>query len=288
MTDAELFEAFTTYQQGRAFSQNTLRRRRVTLARFAKFVAPMSVRDAKAADIDEWLAKLRTARTRHAYKSDLSVFYKWAVRRDLLADNPIAKVDSVKVPRSLPRPAPAEVIAEAYRIADGRSQLAILLGSLAGLRVSEMAALSTSDVYFDTEPPTLIVLDGKGGKDRVVPLHPMLEDHLRGVASGYLFKSQAGPGHISGRALGVRIALVLTTAAGGERYTAHQLRHHFGTEAARWSGGNVLLVSKLLGHDSMNTTMGYIGWSPTEGAEVVSKIGFRPDDELARRRQRPA
>jgi integrase/recombinase XerD len=288
VTDVELFEAFTTYQQGRAFSPNTLKRRRLSLARFAAFVAPMSVRDAKAADVDEWLARLRSDRTRHGYRSDLSLFFRWAVRRDLLTENPVAKTDSVKVPRSLPRPVPAEVIAEAYRIADGRIQLAILLGALAGLRVSEIAALSTSDVYFDTEPPTLIVLDGKGGKDRVVPLHPMLEERLRGVASGYLFKSQTRAGHVAGATLGYMIAKVLTQAAGGERYTAHQLRHFCGTEAARWSGGNVLLVSKLLGHDSMNTTMGYIGWSPTEGAEVVAKIGFGVDDELARRRNRSA
>jgi integrase/recombinase XerC len=140
-------------------------------------------------------------------------------------------------------------------------------------------------------PGGRIVADGKGGKDRVVPLHPVLEDRLRGITSGYLFKSQLGPGHICGQSLGRRITDVLTRASGGTRYTTHQLRHFYGTEAARWSGGNVVLVSKLLGHDSMNTTMGYVGWSPTEGAEVVAKIGWSGlDDELAvrRRMQRPA
>jgi len=42
-----------------------------------------------------------------------------------------------------------------------------------------------------------------------------------------------------------------------------------------------------MGHENTNTTMGYIGWTPTEGAEVVAKItGSSVEDELAARRRR--
>jgi len=42
-----------------------------------------------------------------------------------------------------------------------------------------------------------------------------------------------------------------------------------------------------MGHDNTNTTMGYIGWSPNDGAEVVAKItGSSVEDELAARRRR--
>lgn len=286
LSDAELFEGFTTYQQARAFSPNTLRRRRLAFGRFAKFIAPSPVLSATPVDIDEWMSKLQSPRTRHAYRSDLKVFYRWAVRRGFIETNPVEQTDPVRVPRALPKPAPAEVIAEAFRCAPGDVQLAILLGALAGLRASEIASLDMADVHLDVELPVLIVRAGKGGKDRVVPIHPTLLPRLRGQ-SGWLFKSPHG-GHVLGSTLARRVSEALSRAA-GVTVTTHQLRHHFGTEAARWSGGNVVLVASLMGHSSTDTTMGYIGWAPTEAAEVVSKIvASGDDDELARRRQHHA
>ncbi len=126
---------------------------------------------------------------------------------------------------------------------------------------------------------------GKGGKDRVVPVHPTLLPFLRGY-SGWLFGSAHGRGHVEPKSLAWQVSRTLSKA-GGQRYTTHQLRHFFGTEAARWSGGNVVLVAALMGHANTNTTMGYIGWSPAEGAEVVGKITAGPaGDELAERRRR--
>jgi hypothetical protein len=46
VTDAELFDAFTTYQQGRALSPRTVKRRATSLRGLAGFVAPWSVREA--------------------------------------------------------------------------------------------------------------------------------------------------------------------------------------------------------------------------------------------------
>jgi len=162
-------------------------------------------------------------------------------------------------------------------------QLALLLGALAGLRISEIAALDAANVHLDADPPVLIVRDGTG-KDRIVPLHPSLIPMLRGQ-SGWFFPNGQG-GHLRPQSLAMAIRRVLERAE-IPRFTPHQLRHFFGTEAARWSGGNVVLVSQLMGHENTNTTMRYIGWTPTEGAEVVAKItSSRVDDELAARRHR--
>jgi len=106
---------------------------------------------------------------------------------------------------------------------------------------------------------------------------------LRGQ-SGWFFPNGHG-GHLRPQSLAMRIRKVLERA-GIPRFTPHQLRHYFGSEAARWSGGNIILVSQLMGHENTNTTMGYIGWTPTEGAEVVAKItGSSVEDELAARRR---
>lgn len=287
LSDQELIDAFLTYQTGRSFSAETIRRRRYSLMRFARSLAPLGLRQAKPADIDDFLTKLNTPRTRHAYRSDLAVFYAWSVRRDLLVENPVVKTDTVRVPRSVPRPAPAEVIAEALRISTGTVQLAILLGALAGLRVGEMVALQTDDLFLDKDPPVLVVRGGKGGKDRIVPIHPTLQDRLRHLPRGWLFKGVTMAKPLQATSLGVQVTKALNTAAGSrQRYTTHTLRHHFGTAAAQWSDGNVVLVGQLMGHANPNTTMGYIGWNPTAGAEVVSRIVVpgAEDDELAARR----
>ena len=50
--------------------------------------------------------------------------------------------------------------------------------------------------------------------------------------------------------------------------TPHQLRHTFGTEMARAAAGNLVVVARTMGHASMSTTMGYVGWSP-EAAPII-------------------
>lgn len=283
MTDAELFAAFETYQRSRAFSECTIKRRRSSLSRFAAHMTPRSVTEASFDDVEEWMSDYQSPRTRKAYRSDLASFFRWATRRGLATANPMPMVDSVRVPRSMPKPAPQEAIAAAFSVADGDTQVMVLLGALAGLRRSEIANLLAADIYLDAEPAVIHVRHGKGDKDRVVPIHPTLEAHLRRRAC-WLYRPRT---RYSSDAVGRRLRNALSIS--GNRITAHQLRHYFGTEAARWSGGNVVLVAQLMGHEDPNTTLGYVKWSPTEGAEVVSKIVTAGvDDEFTQRRLRTA
>lgn len=292
LTDLELFEAFATYQQGRAFSPKTIKRRWTSLRSLAAFVAPLSVRDATPEDLDVWLSRLGAPKTRHAYRSDVQVFFKWAVKRRMLEDNPAAATDSVKLPRSLPRPVPAPVLDEAIRTGSGKVQLALLLGALAGLRAAEIAALdATHDV--DLDNGVLWVRDGKGSKDRRVPIHPLLAEHLAG-RHGPLFPGNGGNAHMTAGSMSAMLGRTLTAAGrrlgSDRRYTGHMTRHFFGTEAGRASNGNLVLIGQLMGHESAKTTQGYVGWDPAEGAQVVAAIGQfgRPEDELAERRKRLA
>ncbi|MTA13924.1 MAG: tyrosine-type recombinase/integrase [Actinobacteria bacterium] len=284
MTDAELLQAFEAYQLSRAFSPHTVKRRRASLGKFARYLAPTSLTAATWQDAEEYLGMFQASRTRHAYKCDLSAFYRWAERRKLVDGNPIALVDPVRVPRSMPRPAPVEAVAAAFATSDGDTQVMVLLGALAGLRRAEIANLQPGDIYLDADPQVIHVRHGKGDKDRVVPIHPTLAEHLA-RRSCWLFQARAR--RYSPDAVGRRLRQALSID--GQRITGHQLRHYFGTEAARWSAGNVVLVGQLMGHADPNTTIGYIRWSPAQGAEVVGKIVTAGvDDELSARRRRSA
>lgn len=285
--DAELVAGWLRYQEGRSFSVHTVNRRRYALQRFARHMAPASIMTAEPVDVDEWMTRLTSARTRHAYRTDLNGFYRWCIRRDLAETNPVEETDSIRVPKPLPKPAPAEALAAAFTAADSDGQLALMLGALAGLRIGEIVALDRADVHLDAVPPVIHVRDGKGGKDRIVPAHPLLVRLISSRPAGWLFPSPTTGRHVTAESMRRHLNRVLDRA-GIERFTPHQLRHRFGTDAARISGGNLLLVAEMMGHSSTNTTRGYTAWSPEQAAEVVAQFtaGEQHDDLAVRRRAR--
>ena len=199
------------------FARATTRRRTLTLRRWAQHVAPLSVRDATGNDVDEFRSGYQAQAIRHAYHADLAGFYKWCGRRGLIAQNRMLMTDAPCQPKGLPRPLPIEVLADALRIAPQvRTQTELLLGALAGLRVSEMAALHTADIDLNAELPILVVRRGKGGHDRTVPLHPALVEQLRGVPTGWVFETLKGdPDHVSGDWISERVGALLRAAAAG-------------------------------------------------------------------------
>lgn len=264
-----LLAQFARYQRARGFSPATLRRRRSTLTAFAAYLEPSTLEHAELADVEQWLSTFGHASTRKSYRSDLRMFYAWATARSLIAANPTTLVDPIKVPRSLPRPLDIAAVLPALIVGTRRARRQVALGLFAGLRVAEIAALDAADVAADGSPPMLTVRLGKGAKDRAVPLHPILADLLRDLPSGPVFPSRTGgpvrPDSVS-RTIRQQLERVGVTA------TAHQLRHTFGTEAARASGGDLRIVAALMGHAHMNTTMGYVALSGDETARVVASM----------------
>ena len=262
---AGVIDKFDRYQTMRGRSELTVKRRRKTLTSFARFLEPLTLGDATLEHIEEFLAAKPAARTRHAYRSDLRVFYDWAVKRGMLTNNPAALVESIKVPKGLPRPIGAEVQA-ALVVGPVRAQRAVALGLFAGLRCAEIAALQGEDI--DLVASILVVRDGKGGKDRVLPIHPRLAHLLRDAPrSGPLFTH--GGQVISPAAVGRLITRQFERC--GIEATPHQLRHTFGTELARRAKGNLVAMATLMGHGSTETTKGYVGWS-ADMADVVAAM----------------
>lgn len=261
---AELVTMFLQHQRNRSLSERTVERRRTSLESFLRWIHPMPLSAVDLATVEEWLGTLRAARTKHAYRSDLHVFFAWAVKRRLLATNPAADTDTIRVPKGLPRPLPPDAVRLVVSTARTPTfRLALAFAAYAGLRCSEIAALSTDDLQFHTTPPKLTVRDGKGSKDREVPLHPQLVAMLgrRNLA-------------VQGRIVPLRSDYLGKKAArhirscGFDR-TIHDLRASFATELARVTHGDLKLIGYLLGHESMNTTAMYVGLSGARGVEAV-------------------
>ena len=155
----------------------------------------------------------------------------------------------VKRPRPHPRPCPDKVILAALARASESEIIMLRLGAECGLRRGEIGRVSSGDVVDDLVGRSLVV-NGKGDKQRIVPLPDDLAD-LISACDGYVFPGRFG-GHVEESYIGDRLSSLL-----GDGWTAHSLRHRYAT--ATWQATHdLLLVSKLLGHASVETTQVYV------------------------------
>ena len=261
--DGDLLTAYADHQRMRGLSPKTIKRRRTSIGIFLAFVRPLSVNDVDGSLVEEWLGLIPVASTRKAYRADLSAFFRWAARRKLVTENPILEVEAVRVAQGLPRPIDSSLIADLVRFApDRETQLAVALGAYAGLRCFEVAALTREDLSLDTKPPVVVVRNGKGGRDRVIPCHPYLAEVLRGVGPGRLCQHKTDT-------IGRKVSRYLRDS--GTDATMHQLRHTFGTEAAAVSR-DLLVVSELMGHASPTTTVRYTKLAGFRTADTVATM----------------
>jgi len=136
----------------------------------------------------------------------------------------------------------------------------LLVAYSAGLRVAEVAQLRVTDI--DSERMVIHVHHGKGAKDRLVPLSPVLlpilREHWRTEPSqSYLFLGQDGkrpitPGTIAG------VCRKAAAQAGiKKRVTPHTLRHSFATHHLE-AGTDLRTLQIMMGHRSLTTTSRYL------------------------------
>jgi site-specific recombinase XerD len=161
-----------------------------------------------------------------------------------------------------------------------RDRLMLALFAYAGLRRSELLGLDWPDVDLDRR--LLKVKHAKGGRQRVLPIHPTLEplfvDYLRFRASDSepaLFTGVHGK-RLSQTIL-VQTFLRYARAAGvteRKRVTPHTLRHVFATELLR-AGANLRQIQELLGHKHLDSTQRYTRVSAHELRGAVKRLNFR-------------
>lgn len=167
-----------------------------------------------------------------------------------------------------------EIVAllEAASSARDRAILGVLLG--AGLRVAEASSLQVGDLTEDGDGQlTLFVRRGKGARDRRVPVGSDVAGLLREyLAETRRYLGAGGPLFLANdrasrsrkvEGMSVRgLARVVEACANrshivAKRVSPHSLRHTYAVRALR-AGGNVVAVSKLLGHASITTTQRYV------------------------------
>jgi site-specific recombinase XerD len=148
---------------------------------------------------------------------------------------------------------------------DHHMMLALCYGC--GLRLNELRHLKVSDI--DGERRRLRVEQGKGAKDRLVALSPTLLERLRAYWRRYRPRDWLFPGRTPGEP--VSETLIQRAFLGAKRQAGitkrggiHSLRHAFATHQLE-AGMPVHRLQRLLGHDSLSSTVRYVHWLPDPG-----------------------
>ena len=160
--------------------------------------------------------------------------------------------ESIKVPKSLPKPIEETYIDEVLSKANLEEKLLISMLYGLGLRISELSMLKLEDIK-----DGWIQIHGKGNKVRELPLLDRLEDLIalyvkRRSPKKYLFEKGNSPMNSAQ----LRYILTKLFKAQGLKVTPHQLRHSFATHLLN-NGARIADVSELLGHETMATTQVY-------------------------------
>lgn len=185
----------------------------------------------------------------HSIRTTFRVFFGALEENGYREDNPATRLPKVRIPRSLPRPCPDGAIVHAIATADDpRVRLALKVAAETGLRRAEIAGLKRRDVEGWPGDYSLRVV-GKGGHERTVPISDALAAALLAGDNIYVFAGATG--HMTPDHLGGLIAKALP-----DNWTAHTLRHRFGSKAYQDSG-DIRAVQELMGHQSPTTTAIY-------------------------------
>ena len=147
-----------------------------------------------------------------------------------------------------------------------KAKLLMLEQWRAGLRVSEALDLEVRDLSLDTPNPTIRVRSGKGGKSRLVPVHPELHGALgSALAYGDISQGRIVEAHPATAwrwvQAAVRRAEKLGAIAPGKRVGTHTLRHSYARHLLM-NGIPINYLSRWLGHSSIQTTLIYLELVP--------------------------
>lgn len=160
--------------------------------------------------------------------------------------------ESIKVPKTLPKPISHKHILEALAKADLQEKLIVTLLYTLGLRISELSSLKVDDIG-----DGWIRVIGKGNKQRDIPLlhsaKKLIDDYLSmNVVKKFLFEKRGEK--LSENSLRYSVTKVFKKVA--LKVTPHQLRHSYATALLN-NNAPIADVSELLGHSSMATTQIY-------------------------------
>ncbi len=198
--------------------------------------------------------------------SSLKGFYLYLVDNNIIRESPLEEVYSLKTKKTLPKYLSVEEVDRLLNINlktpfDYRNKAMLEVMYATGLRVSELVGLCFSNIDFEN---SLIRVNGKGKKDRIVPLGEIAQYYLKIYINDYrskllnknnydlIFLNNHGK-PISRQGFNFILNNIRKEVKIDKDITPHTLRHSFATHLLE-RGADIRSIQEMLGHENISTT----------------------------------
>lgn len=275
---ARKFYDYSTYMRG--YSKNTVKRYVSVVNYYCKDGNITDLEQVTEENVRDMFFRGRTEKkwgnnTFITFHKSLVVFFRWCVDNGLMEKNP---ADCIETPRLEKRIPPKLTKQEALRLLEVvyhypydykflrfRNHAIFSTFIYAGLRKSELLNLKNADV--DLENLTIFVRQGKGAKDRIVPISYTLAETLKRYITERQRLNKTCPElfaslnrNMGFTEVGLKRLVDKIKDASGIAFTAHRLRHSFAVLMLE-GGCDIYSLSKMMGHSDIKTTTIYLAAS---------------------------
>ena len=198
-------------------------------------------------------------------------YHQFLVSEGKMDNNPVLQIDTPKVARKLPNVLSVEEIDKILHFIPKKAPMAkrdIAIFEMmysCGLRVTELCNFKMSNILWDSE---MVRVDGKGGRQRFVPIGPIARTNLKNYISKErpalikknpnipeLFLSRNG-NKLTRMMIWILLKKWTSTAEITKEVSPHTLRHSFATHLLE-GGADLRSVQEMLGHADISTTQIY-------------------------------
>ncbi|WP_314303943.1 tyrosine-type recombinase/integrase [Brevibacillus parabrevis] len=280
---------FLDWLKARGMRDETLRGYKMDVSQFQRWMSersngPVFVDEVTFAHVEGFVEYLSNEldskpRTINRKINALSTFFTCLKKKKLVQENPVDDIERVKVP-------------ESERIYLNKEEIEAIIAAIkhpvvhyfammmahTGIRVNECINLTLHDV--DLEEGFVQVVNGKGGKNRRVPMNKQLVQHMkeyldkhRPHTASLFFFALKKTGTVSEQYVNRLLKEACQDVGIQKHVTSHILRHSFASYLVK-KDTHVAVIQRLLGHASLKTTSVYLHVQQTDLQEAVNRIDF--------------
>ena len=254
-------------------SKNTILSYKDDLKKFISFIEQNDLKKLENNIIQNYvkfLSKNFSPKSHSRKLSSLKAFFNYLFDLKLVNKNPIADVDFPKITKTIPKLlSEKEIFTLLERTYNDSSfkglRMSVMMEILyaTGIRISELVEIKNGDL---SEDFSSVLIKGKGGKQRVVPLFGKVKEVLKkylfekrhfNTKGSFLFPSNSKFGHITRhRFFQLLKKLSLECGINVSKVSPHTIRHSFASHLLE-RGVDLRIIQESLGHKDISTTQIY-------------------------------
>lgn len=226
-----------------------------------------------------------TPNTFICYHKSLIVFFRWCMKEGQMTFNPTEDIEVPKLEKKLPIKLTKQEAMRILEVVDNypydnnflryRNYAIFSTFILSGIRKKELLSLKYTDV--DVENLSIFIRQGKGSKDRIIPINYRLAEALQKYLEVRKKAFKTAPEFFTSYTYdmgftesGLKRLIEKINEASGIKFTIHKLRHTFATLMLE-GGCDIYSLSKMMGHSDIKTTTIYLAASVHHLREQILK-----------------